>query len=77
MSEIINKLELVYGTVASFIILMQNFYTLQQGRTGKVTLYVTWLEGVLNAVQQEYPTMLSVSEVQKHLRDHLFHVIPI
>ena len=27
----------------------------------------------MNAVQQEYPIMLSVSEVQKHLRDHLFH----
>ena len=35
LSEIINKLELVYGTVASFDILMQNFYKLQQGRTEK------------------------------------------
>ena len=30
VSEIINKLELVYGTMASFDILMQNFYKLQQ-----------------------------------------------
>ena len=35
VSEIINKLELVYGTVASFDILIQNFYKLQQGRTEK------------------------------------------
>ena len=38
----------------------------------KVTLYVTQLEEALNEVQQEYLTMLSASEVQQHLRDHLF-----
>ena len=31
VSEIINKLELVYGTMESFGILMQNVYNLQQG----------------------------------------------
>ena len=72
-SEIRNKLELVYGTGASFDILMQNFYKLQQGKTEKVTVHVTQLEGALNAAQQEYPMMLSTSEVQKHLRDCLFH----
>ena len=40
----INKLELVYGTMASFDILMQNFYKLQ-GKMEKVMLYVTQLEG--------------------------------
>ena len=73
VSEIINKLELLYGTMASFDILMQNFYKLQQGKAEKVTMYVTWLEGALNVVQQEYLTMLSTNEVQHHLRDRLFH----
>ena len=41
VAEIINKLELVYGTVASFDILMQIFYKLQQGKTETVMLYVT------------------------------------
>ena len=41
VAEIINNLELVYGTVASFDILMQNFYKLQHGKTEKVMLYVT------------------------------------
>ena len=72
VSEIINKLELIYGTLASFNILMQNFYKLQQGKTEKVLVYVTHLEGALNTVQQEYPMMLSMGKVQKHLRD-LFH----
>ena len=40
MSVIINKLELVYSTVESFDILMQNFYKLQQGKTEKVPLYL-------------------------------------
>ena len=39
--EIINKLELVYDIMASFDILMQNFYKLQQSRTEKVMLYIT------------------------------------
>ena len=72
VSEILNKLELIHGTVASFDILMQNFYKLTQGKTEKVPVYVTFLEGVLNVVQQEYPTMLSVSKVQQHLRDVSF-----
>ena len=72
-SEIINKLELVYGTVASFHILMQNIYKVLQGKTEKVTMYVTQLEGGLNVVQQEYPTILSDNEVQQHLRDRIFH----
>ena len=57
VSEIINKLECIYGTVASFNILMQHFYKLQQGKTEKLPVYVKPLEGTLDAVNQEYPTM--------------------
>ena len=39
----------------------------------KVPAYVTQTEGVLNGVQQDYPNMQSVGEVQEHLQDHLFH----
>ena len=73
MAEILHKLELVYGTMASFNILMQKFYKEQWGKTGKVPGYVTHKEGVLNAAQQEYAMMLSMTEVQKHLRDCFFH----
>ena len=38
-----------------------------------MTVYITQLDGALNVVQQQYSTMLSMSEVQNHLRDHLFH----
>ena len=36
--EIIKKIELVYGTLASFYILLQTFYNLQQGKMEKVTV---------------------------------------
>ena len=38
-----------------------------------MTWYVTQLKGVLNAVQQEYLTMLSANEVQQHLSDQIFY----
>ena len=60
-AEIFNKLELVYGTMASFNILMQTFCKLQQGKMENMTLHVTWLEGVLNVVQQEYLLIMSAS----------------
>ena len=63
MSEIINKLELIYGTVASFDIVMQTLYK-PQGKTEKVLVYAIHLGRALNVVKQEYPMMLSVSEVQ-------------
>ena len=40
------KLDMVYGTVASFDMLMQSFYELQQITGEKVTKFVTRLEGV-------------------------------
>ena len=73
VSDIINKLELIYGTIASFNILVQNFYKLNQGKMEKVPVCMTQLEGEMNAVKQEYPNMLTVGKVQKHLRDCLFH----
>ena len=75
VSEIINRFKLVYGTIASIDILLQNFYKVQQGRAEKVMLYETHLEGALNAVQQEYLMMLSASEVKQHLRNWLLHRI--
>ena len=38
----------------------------------KELVYVTWLEGALNAVEEEYPNILSIVEVQKQLGDQLF-----
>ena len=46
----IEKLELMYGTIASFNVLMKNFNKLQQVAMKRVPPFITWLEGGLNAV---------------------------
>ena len=48
------KLELVYGTVASFDVLMQNFYKLQQNKDEWVQECATRLKAALDAVRREH-----------------------
>ena len=47
--EILEKLSLIFGTVTSFNMLMQNFYKISQGKE-KVPSFVTKLEGTLNQI---------------------------
>ena len=49
VSEILEKLSVIFGTVASFHVLMQNFYKISQGNE-KVPSFVTKLEGTLNQI---------------------------
>ena len=49
VSEISEKLSIIFGTVASFDVLMQNFYKISQGKE-KVPSFATKLEGTLNQV---------------------------
>ena len=44
VSKILEKLSVIFGTVASFDILMQNFYKISQGNE-KVPSFATQLEG--------------------------------
>ena len=48
VSDILEKLSVIFGTVASFDVLMQNFYKISQGNE-KVPSFVTWLEGTLKS----------------------------
>ena len=43
VSEILEKLSVIFGTVASFNMLMQNFYKITQGSSKKVPLFATRL----------------------------------
>ena len=47
VSEILQKLTVIFGTVASFDVLMQNFYKVTQGNHEKVPSFATRLEGTL------------------------------
>ena len=72
VSDILEKLSIIFGTVASFDVLMQNFYKISQGNE-KVPSFVTWLEGTLNQIQIKCPGRIADHEVPSHLKDWLFH----
>ena len=50
MVHIIQMLTIIFGAVASFDVLIQNFYKVTQGNHEKVPSFTTRLEGTLNQV---------------------------
>ena len=74
VSDILEKLSVIFGTVASFDVLMQNFYKIAQG-SEKVPSFVTQLEGTLNQIQIKCPGRIADHEVPSHLKDRLFHSV--
>ena len=50
VSNILQKLTVIFGMVTSFGILMQNFYKVMQGSHKKVPCFATRLEGTLNQI---------------------------
>ena len=71
--EILQKLMIIFGTVTSFDVLMQNIYKVTQGNNEKVPSFATWLEGTLNQIQLKCPGRIADCKVVCHLKDHLFH----
>ena len=71
--HILCQLSVIFGTVASFDVLMQNFYKVSQGNNKKVLYFATRLEGTLNQVQLQCPGRMMDLQVQQHLRHCLFH----
>ena len=55
VSNILEKLSVIFGTVASFDMLMQNFYKITQGSSKKVPSFATRLEGTLNQIRLRCP----------------------
>ena len=68
VSEILEKLSVIFGTVASFDVLMQNFYKISQGNE-KVPSFATKLEGTLNQIRIQCPGRIANCKVQGHLKD--------
>ena len=73
IDHILQKLSVIFDTVASSDILMQNFYKVTQGNNKKVPSFAMRLEGTLNQIQLQCPRRMMDLEAQKHLRDCLFH----
>ena len=55
VAHILQKVTIIFGTVASFDILMQNFYKVTQGNHEKVLSFATRLEGILNQIRLQCP----------------------
>ena len=73
VSEILEKLLVIFRTIASFDLLMQNFYKITQGSSEKVPLFATRLEGTLNQIRLRFPRRITNCEVPWHLKEWLFH----
>ena len=73
VSEILEKLSVIFGTVASFDVLMQNFYKIMQWGNKKVPSFMTRLEGTLNQIRIKCPGRIANHEVPWHLKEQLFH----
>ena len=74
VSDILEKLSVIFGTVTSFDVLMQNFYKIAQGNE-KVPSFATRLEGTLNQIRIKCPGRIADHEVPSHLKDRLFHSV--
>ena len=59
--------------MASFDVLMQNFYKVTQGNHEKVPSFSTRLEENLDHIRLKCPRRIVDHEVMCHLKDQLFH----
>ena len=73
VAHILQKLTIIFGTMVSFDVLMQNFYKVTQGNHKKVPSFATRLEGTLHQIRLQCPGRVTDLEVQQHLKDCLFH----
>ena len=73
VSNILDKLLVIFGTVASFDVLMQTFYKITQGNNEKVPSFTTSQEGTLNQIRLRCPRQITDCEVPWHLKEQLFH----
>ena len=67
------KLPVIFGTMPSFDVLMQNFYKVNQDNNKKVPSLATKLEGTLNQIHLQCPGRMMDLKAQQHPRDRLFH----
>ena len=62
-SDILQKLMVIFGMVASFNVLMQKFYKVTQGNHKKVPSFATRLEGTLNQIWLKCPGQIADHDV--------------
>ena len=55
VSDVLEKLSVIFGTIASLDVLIQNCYKITQGSSEKVPLFATRLEGTLSQIRLRCP----------------------
>ena len=73
INHIMQEPSVIFGMVAFFDTLMQNFYKVIQSNNEKVPTFATSLEGTLYQIQLQCPRRMMAMEAQQHLKDRLFH----
>ena len=63
----------MYGTVASFSVLVQSFYKICQDQNEKISTYTTMIEGALNQIRLKYQNRLHSEAIEGVFREGLFH----
>ena len=58
MAHILQKLMVIFGTVVSFDILMQNFYKVTRSNHEKIPSFAIRLEGTLKQIRLQCPRMI-------------------
>ena len=69
VSDILEKLLVIFGNMVSFDVLMQNFYKITQGNNKKVPSFAMSLEGTLNQIRLRCPRQITDHEVPWHLKE--------
>jgi hypothetical protein len=73
VDELLEKLDTIFGRVATFDTLMQDFYKMTQEKNEPVALFATRIEGVLARIRKVHGTKVPKHSIEGHLRDRLFH----
>ena len=73
VSDILDKLTVIFRTVVLFDVLMQNFYIVTQGNNEKGPSFAMRLEGTLNQIRLRCPEWITNCEVPWHLKEQFFH----
>ena len=73
VGDVVDKLDVIYGRIATLDVLMQDFYSLVQGKGEKVSNFVSRLEGAMNHIRQLHPGRVKEVEVAQHMRERFFH----
>ena len=73
LDMILKKFTMTYGNVKSFDLLMRDFYRADQGEAETIPSFATRIEGLLSQIRDRFPNQLPHQEVQRLLKDCLFH----